>query len=304
MTSRFLVTGVSGFVGQSLVTDLSAAGHEVVCLGRKAPALPGVTSAVTDISDPASFRAALAALRSAPRFDAIIHLAVSRHHREFPHRALDLFYVNTASAVELLDFARETGVPNAVFGSTGTVYSSTTTSTDDKTPGNHESEFRKPAHFFAASKLFADAFCDFYRGYLKIATLRLYAPYGPGLEDRMLTDIVQRVESGRPLSLPASGPGLAFSTLYIDDVKAVILAALSQAWNETVNTASPEVLTIESVGHLIGSIVGRAPTYERGTQTSAPRIVPDTTRLAQLMPGHVFTTPEAGIRSMIAARKR
>jgi UDP-glucuronate 4-epimerase len=303
MTSRFLVTGVSGFVGQSLVRDLSAGGHQVVCLGRKAPALPGITSAFADISDPASFRAALGTLRAGPRFDAIIHLAVSRHHREFPQKALDLFYVNTASAVELLDFARGTGVPNAVFGSTGTVYSSTIASTDEPALGNHESEFRKPAHYFAASKLFADAFCEYYRGYLKIASLRLYAPYGPGLEDRMLTDLVARVESGRPLSLPASGPGLSFSTLYIDDVKTVIRAALSEAWNETVNAASPEVLTIESVGHLIGDILGRAPTFERGTQTSAPRIIPDTTRLSQLMPGHVFTGPAAGIRRMIEARK-
>ena len=123
MSSRILLTGVSGFVGQSLVMDLSAQGHAVVCLGRKAPSLPGVSSVVADISDPASLRGALASLRNTPRFDAIIHLAVSRHHREFPAKALDLFYVNTASVAELLDFARETGVPKDVFGSTGTVYS-------------------------------------------------------------------------------------------------------------------------------------------------------------------------------------
>lgn len=303
MTLRILLTGVSGFIGQSLVKGFSAEGHDVVCLGRRAPDLPGVTSASADISDPASLRAALARLKPASRFDAIIHLAVSRHHREFPNKALDLFYVNTASVAELLDFARETGVPSAVFGSTGTVYSATTESTDDAARGNHESEFRKPAHYFAASKLFADSLCDFYRGFLKIATLRLYAPYGPGLEDRMLTDLVARVESGRPLSLPASGPGLAFSSIYIDDAKAVIHRALADSWNETVNAAGPGVLTIESVGRLIGDIVGRDPTYERGTQAYSPRIVPDTRRLTELMPDHSFTTPEVGIRAMIAARK-
>jgi nucleoside-diphosphate-sugar epimerase len=304
MSSRFLITGTSGFIGQSFVRDLSKRGSEVVCLGRSAPALSGVTLAAADISDPASLRSTLASLKTGPRFDAIIHLAVSRFHREFPQKALDLFYVNTATAAELLDFARETGVPKAVFGSTGTVYSSVTTSTDEATPGDHENDFRKPAHYFAASKLFADVLCDFYRSYLKISTLRIYAPYGPGLEDRMLTDLVQRVESGRPLSLPASGPGLAFSTLYIDDAKAVINAALAQAWNETVNVASPKVLTIQSVGDLIGQIVGRSPTFERGTHTSAPRIVPDTTRLSQLLPNHQFIGPETGIRQMIEARKR
>lgn len=298
---RFLMTGASGFIGSSLLHDLSAEGHEVVCLGRKAPDLPGVTVATADIGDPASLRTALASLRKAERFDAIIHLAVSRHHREFPQKALDLFYVNTASAAELLDFAYTTGIPAAVFGSTGTVYSAAVPSTDETAPGNHEAEFHRPAHYFAASKLFADALCDYYRSYLKIATLRLYAPYGPGLEDRMLTDLVARVTSGRPLSLPASGPGMAFSTIFIDDAKAVIRKALADGWNETVNAAAPEALTIQGAGQLIGRIIGKEPTYERGTQASAPRVVPDTSRLTELMRGHVFTAPETGLRAMIAA---
>lgn len=300
---RILLTGASGFIAQSLVKDLVAEGQAITCLGRKAPALPGVSAATADLGDPASLRAALGALRREPRFDAIIHLAVSRHHREFPEKALDLFYVNTAAAAELLDFARETGVPQAVFGSTGTVYSTTTASTDVAAAGNHESEFRKPAHYFAASKLFADTLCDFYRSHLRIATLRFYAPYGPGLEDRMLADLVARVEGGRPLSLPAAGPGLAFASIYIDDAKAVIRSALAAGWNETVNAAGMDVQTIESVGRLIGRIIGREPLFERGAQTSAPRLVPDVARLGELMPGRRFTDMETGLRAMIAARR-
>ncbi len=301
---RILVTGASGFTGASLVADLAMQGHQVVCMGRKpASGHSGVSHVSANLAEPGSLTAALAMLKSQPRFDSIIHLAVSRHHREFPDKALDLFYVNSASAAELLDFARVTRVSRLVFGSTGTVYSATTASTDDSGAGNHESEFRNPSSYFAASKLFADTLCQFYRSYFPVSVLRFYAPYGPGLEDRMLTDILNRVETGRPLSLPAQGPGLAFAATYIDDAKTVIHRALAQDWNETVNVAAPEVWTVESVGQMIGELVGSAPLHERTTAAFAPRIVPDLARLKVLMPDHAFTGLKDGLGRMIAARQ-
>lgn len=296
---RILLTGASGFVGAALLPRLSAAGAQITTLGRGlAPALPGVESVAVDLGRAGSLHDVLERLRKGPRFDAIVHLAVSRHHRDFPARALDMFQVNSAAAAELLDFARATGVGRAVFGSTGSVYSATT-ATAVGAPGNHEGEFRKPNSYFAASKLFADALCDLYRGHLSIATLRLYAPYGPGLSDRMLTDLAARVRDGRPLSLPANGTGLAFAALYVDDATAVIEHALRAGWNETVNVAAPEVWTIESVGRLLGELLGREPAYERSASPTAPRVIPDTERLHALLPQYAFTGLREGLRAML-----
>ncbi len=287
---RLLLTGTSGFLGQALLRHGLAAGWEVTALGRTAPA--GARLVKADLAAPGSLRAALEALDGA-RFDALVHLAVSRRHRDFPDGALDMFQVNAAAAAELLDFARRAGVGRAVFGSTGTVYGGG--------PGDEEA-FNRPTGYFGATKLFADALCGFYRGLLPVAVLRLYAPYGPGLADRMLTDLAARVREGRPLTLPAEGPGLAFAATWAEDALAVIEAALAEAWNETVNVAAPEVWTIESTGHLLGELLGRAPAFERTAAPAAPRLVPDLARLGARMPGRRFVGLREGLPRMLAQR--
>jgi UDP-glucose 4-epimerase len=285
---RLLLTGASGFLGQALLRRARDAGWEVTALGRTAPA--GARLVPADLAAPGSLRAALDALGGA-RFEAILHLAVSRRHRDFPDGALDMFQVNAAAAAELLDFARRGGAARAVFGSTGTVYGAGDT---------REDAFHRPRSYFAASKLFADALCDLYRGLLPVAVLRFYAPYGPGLSDRLLTDLAARVREGRALTLPAEGPGLAFATTWVEDALATIEAALAGSWNETVNVAAPEVWTIESAGHLLGELLGRAPRFERGAAPAAPRLVPDLARLGALMPGRRFVGLREGLPRMLA----
>jgi nucleoside-diphosphate-sugar epimerase len=301
---RILITGASGFVGAALLNSLAADGCDITCIGRNGPASnPNVSFIEANLAVPGSLALALNSLKAGPGFDAIVHLAVSRHHREFPQKALDLFHVNAGSAAELLDFARVTGVSQVVLGSTGTVYSCRTSADDAGVAGSGEEEFNNPTSYFAASKLFADALCQFYRSSFAVSILRLYAPYGHGLSERMLTDLVARVRSGRPLSLPASGGGLAFAAIYIDDAVAVIRAALKNGWNETVNVAAPEVWTIESAGRLIGELVGREPIFERSAASFAPWVVPRLDRLASLMPDLRFTGLREGLGRMEATSR-
>lgn len=290
---RLLLTGASGFLGQALLRRVVAAGGEVTALGRRAPA--GARLVAADLARPETLRAALAAL-AGERFDALVHLAVSRRHRDFPEAALDMFHVNASAAAELLDFARRAGVGRAVFGSTGTVYGAA----EAPSP---ESRFVPPGSYFAASKLFADALCGLYRGLLPVAVLRLYAPYGPGLEDRMLADLAARVREGRPLELPAAGPGLAFAATWVEDAVAAIEAALAEGWNETVNVAAPEVWTIESAGRLLGELLGREPRFARGAAAAAPRLLPDLSRLAALLPGRRFLGLREGLARMLQERR-
>jgi len=299
--SRILVTGGSGFLGRAFIARMLGEGREVVALGQSREGLdPRAGFVAADLSDPASLSAALRRLGTERPPEALAHLAVSRRHREFPFQARDLFHVNAGAAAELLELCRETSVRSVVMGSTGTVYGSDTTSVEIDETGDSEEAFRRPSSYFAATKLFADAMAELYREFFSVAVLRLYAPYGPGLTGRMLNDLMARVGEGRPLSLPAQGPGLAFAALYVDDAVEVIAHALDSGWSETVNVASPEAWTIEAAGALIGKILGREPVFERTTKLSAPRVVPCLARLQRLLPGRRYIGLEEGLLRMIA----
>ncbi len=296
---RVLMTGASGFIGGALL-GAQARRHAFTSLGRTTPPQQQSSTLPADLADPASVRDALKSIETAPRFDALLHLAVSRFHRLFPEKALDMFHVNTTVTAELLDFARRTGVPHVVLGSTGNVYPA-----DDGPEGNlhasRESDFARPRTYFAASKLFADTLGELYRGQFAVTVLRFYAPYGPGLRDRMLADLVSRVRDGRPISLPEGSSGLRFAAVHVDDAVAVIERSLEACWNETMNVAAPEVWSIRDAGTLIGELLGKPVLFEVSPGAGAAGYLPDTTNLQARMHGHAFIGLREGLRGMIAA---
>ena len=292
---RILLTGASGFVARAFLERHGSA-HDVTILGRTAPsglACP-LSLATADLGDPSSTADAIARLEDGSAFDVILHLAVSRLHRHFPETALDLFHVNVHSTALLMDFARRTGVGHVLVGSTGTVYD---------VPFGHaarESDYLPPKSYFAATKQAADSLAVQYRPLFPVTVLRFFVPYGPGLRGRMLNGMIASIGEGRPISVPTGHPALTFSPIYIDDAVAVIVRALDERWNETVNVATGEAVSLEEAGRLIAGRLGRELLVERSGTGPAPYLVPDVGRLRARMPDHAFTGFEDGLDRLLA----
>jgi dihydroflavonol-4-reductase len=115
--SRYLITGVTGFLGRALARNLAGAGHEVVGLARDRATTPiaGVTKlAQGDVLSEADVSAALDGV------DGIFHAAglVSRDPRD----AEAMWRVHVLGTRAVLAAARAKGVPRIVLASTsGTV---------------------------------------------------------------------------------------------------------------------------------------------------------------------------------------
>jgi dihydroflavonol-4-reductase len=111
--SRVLVTGATGFLGRHLVTQLRAAGHEVVALCRREePFLAdlGVVMKKGDVLDAASVRAA------AEGCEVLFHGAGKVSRR--PEDAEELYRVHVEGTKLTLDAARAAGVRPGVLART------------------------------------------------------------------------------------------------------------------------------------------------------------------------------------------
>lgn len=284
---HILVTGATGFVGAALVRRLLAAGHRVTALVR-----PG--------GDPGLAEGFAHLLGSGtPRLpdgvEAVVHLAQSRAYRRFPEDAREMFQVNVAGTQELLEAAVAAGVSAFCLVSSGTVYEPFATPMTEDAP-------LAPASLLGATKLAAEVLARPFAGAFALPVLRLFAPYGPGQTNRLVPDLIHRVQSGGAVTLPERGDGMRFTPTHVDDVCDLIAQATIEGWRDVLNVAAAGSVSIAEAAGVIGEVLGRVANIERRS-LGAPVVVPDLTRLAARYPLSRFRNFETGIRDTLAAER-
>jgi UDP-glucose 4-epimerase len=263
-----LVTGGTGLLGRVLLERATAAGEEVVALHRPATAPPpiaGVRWIAQDLAAPLGGDLPL-------RVDAVLHLAQSRRHREFPAGAVDTFAVNAMATVRLLDYARGAGAKRFVLASSGAVYR----------PGPApllEQDRPDPPNFYGHAKLAAEQAAAAFGADGELATiaLRLFFVYGPGQDEgAFVPGIAERVREGRPIDL--AGPeGMRCNPVHVVEAAEAVETAWRGRQTGVLNVAGPEVVSLRELGMRLGALLDREPRFTEGP----PRgdLVADTTRM-------------------------
>jgi nucleoside-diphosphate-sugar epimerase len=108
---KVAITGASGSIGSYVIRELLEHGHEVVAVGRTAPAAEHVRFVAATLGDAESLRRAFAGA------DAVVHLAAITS----PYRAPveELMEVNVAGTVRVLEAAVGAEAGKLVFASSG-----------------------------------------------------------------------------------------------------------------------------------------------------------------------------------------
>jgi nucleoside-diphosphate-sugar epimerase len=282
---RILITGANGFIGSALTPRLIAQGHQLFSVCRAGSVAVGEIISWDIGCDPeeAGFPATI---------DAVIHLAQSRAFRKFPENAPEMFDVNVRMTWALLQWAAKAQAKQFILASTGTVY-------QPFSGELHEEAALAPNEFLGASKLASEILARPYGDVLKLSVLRLFFPYGPGQQDRLIPDLIRRVRMGQTVQITKDGEGLQFSPIYVDDIGAIVIEFLNKAWSGTFNVAGTEVTSVYRIAGLIGKQLGISPKYERLDQGPLV-IVPDIKRLAQHFDIHRLTRFEDGLQKTVA----
>ena len=248
---RVLIAGASGLVGSHLL-HLLGPEVELHLIGRNvSSAAVGVCYHSLDLAGDFS----TAGLPE--RIDAIVYLAQSDHFRDFPRRAGDVFMVNTAAPMRLLDYGRRAGAGQFIYASSGGVYGT------GETVAREDIALlaRGDLGFYLTSKLCTELLAQNFSSFLDVALLRLFFAYGEGQKRQMLIPrLINNVRSGTPVSLQGEN-GIRINPLHAADAALALQATLNLKGSHTINIAGPEALSIRAICEEIGRQVGREPKF-------------------------------------------
>jgi UDP-glucuronate 4-epimerase len=259
-----LVTGGAGFIGSHVVDALLARGDKVTVVDDfndfYDPALKRrnvatfanrVTIVEADIRDTAALRAVF----STGRFDAIAHIAARAGIR--PSVAQPRLYteVNVLGTQNLLELAREFSVKKFVFASSSSVYG-----VGQPVRFREDAALLHPISPYAATKLAAEALSHVYHHLhgLDVTCLRLFTAYGPRQRpDLAIHKFTSAILRGKPVEMYGDGK-TARDYTYSDDVVQGFLAALDRcAGFEIVNLGESRTVELRELVQLIEKAVGK-----------------------------------------------
>lgn len=210
-----LVTGASGFFGQSLVNFLVSTGHRVRAFDlQPAPFPPGVEFAPGDIRDAGVVERACAGV------DVVHHLAALLPQRRATRPVMQA--VNVGGTRNLLEAAKRQGVRRVVFLSSTEIYGRPRVLPCPEDAESH------PLGEYGRNKVEAEALChDFSENGLDVAVLRPPTIVGPGIPDRMLLKMMELLRTGGTYPLPGAGANRVALISARDCARACLLAAES-----------------------------------------------------------------------------
>ena len=205
---KYFITGATGFVGNVLVRQLRAAGHEVRASARRPERASelqaiGVTLFQGDVTDKESMREAMLGV------DGVFHVAgwykVGTHDKSSGEK------VNVQGTRNVLELMKELKIPKGVYTSTLAINSDTRGQLADETyhfTGNHLSEYdrtKAAAHEIAK---------EFIAKGLPLTIVMPGAIYGPGDTSTIRTNIISLLKGQLPM-LPSQ---TTLCWAHVDDV--------------------------------------------------------------------------------------
>lgn len=242
MTGRTIVlSGASGFLGGAIAARLRRAGAVVLGLSRQAHD----DRVVVDLEAPD----AAARLDALPAVDAVVHCAAALPGRRADAELPD---ANERMTLALARWAGRRGVPHFVLASSCSVYGPVVEPCVETAPA-------APASAYARSKLASEQVVAAVAAEtgMRACTLRISAPYGPGLRaDTVLRRFLRDAAAGEPLRLLGTG-GRTQDFVHEDDVAEAFFLALSAGASGVHNVSGGHPVTMRELAATVLRVLGR-----------------------------------------------
>jgi len=256
---KFLVTGVTGFLGGAVARAAVATGHEVIGLGRCAESPADVPCAYAQV-DFASPQALEEAIRAAEP-ECVLHFAGAASVGNSLANPLADFEASTLLWYRVLDAVRRSELnPLTVLASSAAVYGSPEIlPTPETAPLRPESPygFHKVMCELAGQE-FAQCFG------LRVAALRYFSIFGPRQRRLLVWEIFDQLRNGAS-ELRLKGTGEEERDYLAEDEAAGLTVALAEklareeAGFRSINIASGRSVSVRTVAELLCASLSLSP---------------------------------------------
>lgn len=242
---KYVITGTSGFLGQSLAERLVRAGHDVVLIGRtEAKKKQHGEFYKADITDLQSLEDCRQKIKN---IDGVIHLAALVPKNKDEDQPENMFTVNARGTLNILEVFG-TAAKNIVYASTAEVYGLPETNQ----PLSEDTTVPRPLSYYGASKLTGELFCEVYaqRHGISIASLRFTVLYGPGDRiNRAIPNFVNKAMAGE--NLEVFGGEELRDYLHVSDAVEALYLAATKSPSGVFNIGTGEGISIKETAEAI-----------------------------------------------------
>jgi UDP-glucose 4-epimerase len=251
------IYGAGGLLGRSLSLQFSKRGYSVAaCVHKPQPFFDEINN-IDQIQVDLSKRR-LPNLSFTSSF--VYYLANSNQYKSYPEGIEDVFEVNVIGLFRILRFAYEVGAKGFVYASTGSIYA-TKQDKDFFEPQN--TPIDSSLNFYLSSKVCGESLVQgFVPLFETVVICRPFFIYGPGQRHNMLIPrLIKCVRENKPIILQGE-EGMRFNPIYVEDAADAFMACSKLKGSYIFNIAGPEVVSLKTVGEIIGEIIGMDPVFE------------------------------------------
>jgi len=264
--SRYLVSGVAGFIASRVTEMLLDQGHEVYGVDdlndaydvrmkeyrlQQLEGRPGFTFRKMDISN----KEVIDALsEKTGKVDAVINLAARAGVRTSITNPWVYLNTNILGTLNMVEFCRQKEVPKLVLASTSSLYRDTT-----PMPFKETAETDQPIQPYAASKKGAEVLCYTYHYLynLDVTVFRYFTVYGPaGRPDMVMFRFTQWISEGRDVIINGDGTQRRGFT-YLDDIARGTIMGLKPVGYEIINLGGHELISINDLISILEKKTGQ-----------------------------------------------
>ena len=260
----YLVTGVAGFIGSSVATNIIKRGDRVIGIDnlndsynpeikeRRLTPLQrydAFTFLQMDLSDLTNFDRHIVS----DEITAVIHLAARAGVRQSVINPSMYLESNVIGTLNVLEFVRRQNISKFVLASTSSVYGR---QESQPAPETEESSFALSP--YAASKKAAEVLTYTYHHLYGInaTILRFFTVYGPqGRPDMSIFKFIKAIVEGDSLTLFGDGGKRDFT--YIDDIVTGVLESLKLRGFNIINLGSDRPVAVLDIIRMIEELAGR-----------------------------------------------